>query len=198
MLPGTYRVSAAQLVEDTITPLGEPQSFEVVSIVNPTLPRQDPASVLAFQVRVGELTRAAEGVRDRISEVLEQLQAVKPAVRQTKGVDLTLLAETRALELELLDAREALTGDQTAADRGESSPPSILRRLRSVQRGSYGNSYGPTGTHRRDLAIARQEFETVTGALRKLTEEAIPTLHRKLEAAGVPWTAGRPMPALKK
>ena len=47
--PGKYSVSAAKVVDDEITPLGEPQEFEVISIGEPTIEPADPAEILALQ-----------------------------------------------------------------------------------------------------------------------------------------------------
>jgi hypothetical protein len=56
------------------------------------------------------------------------------------------------------------------------------------------SDYGPTATHRRSFEIAREEFDEIEVRLRQLIDVDLPALEAKMEAAGVPWTAGRPLP----
>ena len=59
------------------------------------------------------------------------------------------------------------------------------------------SDYGPTATHRRSLEIARQEFSEIEVGLRQLIDVDLPALEAKMEAAGVPWTPGRPLPEVR-
>ncbi len=61
--------------------------------------------------------------------------------------------------------------------------------------GAMGSTEGPTGTHRRQLEIAEEEYKEVIGDLKKLVEKELPKLHRQLDDAGAPWTPGRKIPA---
>ncbi len=42
-----------------------------------------------------------------------------------------------------------------------------------------------------------EEFAQIEPALRQLLETDLPALEEKMEAAGVPWTSGRPLPAIR-
>ena len=55
--PGTYTVQASRRADGETKELGDPQSFEVVSVLQPSLPRQDRQEVLALQKRMGQLQR---------------------------------------------------------------------------------------------------------------------------------------------
>ena len=59
-------------------------------------------------------------------------------------------------------------------------------------------TYGPTKTNRQDFEIAKEEFEAVHGQAKRLVEGDFVNLQKELEAAGLPWTAGRPVPQLDK
>jgi len=196
--PGTYSVSAARRVGDAVTSLGEPQNFEVVSLERKGLPVPNRDEILDFQRKVGELQRVAVGASGRIQEALEQIRQMKRAIRESRGAKLELFEEARALELKLMDAGETLAGDPTRRKRDEAAPPSILQRIRNALGGSMNSTYGPTKTHRRGYEIARKEYGQVIGKLQALIEKDLVNLQKKLEAAGVPWTPGRPIPGLKK
>ena len=49
----------------------------------------------------------------------------------------------------------------------------------------------PTQTQRNQYLHAGTEFTDILAALRKLIEEDLVGLEKKLEAAGAPWTPGR-------
>ena len=60
------------------------------------------------------------------------------------------------------------------------------------------STHGPTKTHRREYEIAAEEYQPIHARLQKLTGSEMQKLFGQLDAAGVPWTAGRPVPPLKK
>jgi hypothetical protein len=65
----------------------------------------------------------------------------------------------------------------------------------------YGNNYstyGPTPTHRRSLEIAQEEFAAAQKELDRIFDDDLPALEKKLDAAGVPWTPGRGVPAASR
>ncbi len=92
-----------------------------------------------------------------------------------------------------MDFRELFTGDRIKSKHDVESEPSIGSRLRVANSGS-GSIYGPTTTSREQFQIAKDQFEEKGKALTILLEDYLPALHKKLEAANVPWTSGRPLP----
>jgi photosystem II stability/assembly factor-like uncharacterized protein len=196
--PGTYSVSLAKRVDGVVTPLGEPQTFEVESLGMASMPVQDKEEVLAFQKKTGELQRAVLGANAAAQEALERLVYIKKAIDDTPGADSALADRARDIEKRLMDAQEALIGDRTKDRRDEPTPPSILRRVSGIVRGHWSSTYGPTKTHRRTYEIAAEEFEEVLGKLRALIEVDLKQLETDMEAAGAPWTPGRAIPDWKR
>ena len=62
--------------------------------------------------------------------------------------------------------------------------PGISGRLGNVIGNALGSTYGPTGTHREQLDIARADWEAQRGALEQAVEIDVPALAVRLEAAG--------------
>lgn len=77
------------------------------------------------------------------------------------------------------------------------SPGYVPSRLYGASRGR-NSTHGPTKTHRRQYEIAAERFAEVHPKLQNLTGKELEKLYEQLEKAGVPWTAGRPVPILKK
>jgi photosystem II stability/assembly factor-like uncharacterized protein len=195
--PGKYTITAEKRVRDEVMPLGSPQTVEVVSVLIPSLPAQDRESVLKFYMTAGELQRAIHGANGKAVEVLSQLVEIKQILNQSGKGTTQLLEEARGLELKLKDIRELLVGNTTKSRYNEPDRLSIMSRVNSTMN-SMRSTYGPTQTHRRDYEIAQEEFETVLGQVKESIEVDFVNLQKKLEAAGLPWTSGRPIPQLKK
>ncbi|MHC4699944.1 MAG: WD40/YVTN/BNR-like repeat-containing protein [Planctomycetota bacterium] len=195
--PGKYIVAAEKRIRDEVTPLGGPQTVEVVPMLRPSLPVQNRNAVLKFYVTTGELQRAVRGANSKVDEVLSQLGQIKQALEQSDKGSVELSEQARDLELKLRDIGETLGGGSVISRHSEPDRVSILNRISSAMSGA-GSTHGPTKTNRQDFEIAKEEFEAVLGRTKRLIEGDFVNLQKDLEAAGLPWTAGRPIPQLKK
>ena len=195
-LPGRYSVRAWRRAGDVTTPLSDPVSFEVQSIGDAAVKRQDPGAILAFQEEVGALRRAVRGASSVVDEALLQVREIEALVEDSRTVDLKLLDDARGIEVSLLDADAALSGDATKTKRHATGAPSIESRLRTALQSTLRNTYGPTGTQRQQYEIAAREYGEVIGSIRRTVEVDLENLKDKLDQAGAPWTRGRKIPAL--
>ena len=195
--PGKYTMVLERNVKGTFETIGKPQRFSVTSISKPSLPAQDREEVAAFYDSVERLSRTVRGAANRTDEALEELAEINKAIKNARIAKVDLLERTHKLETQLRELREALSGDAIRSRFSEPSVPSIQRRLGGAGSGR-GSTYGPTKTHRREYEIAAERFGEIHGDLQNLTGEEMDKLFIQLEKAGVPWTKGRPVPALKK
>ncbi len=193
--PGKYSVSATKRIDDVDTDIGTPQTFDVVPISEASLPRQDRAQTLAFQMQVGQLQRDAVGATRKLAEVLSQLGEIKQVVKNTRTLDQKLYDDSRGLELKLLDIQDQLTGDRTRAARSQTAPLSIIDRVQIALSGTLRQTHGPTNTHRRQYEIGRDQFVTAAETLKNLLEGEFQQILDRLDEAGAPWTSGRRLPA---
>jgi len=194
-LPGSYTVSLAQRVDGEVTELAGPVSFEIAPLTKPAIAAQDRAVVLAFQRETGELLRAVTGSQRAAAGAAERIGAVQQALERWPTAPAALMGEARALELRLLDLREALDGSRTRTSRAEPDLPGIAGRVNQVVRGHWNGTHGPTGTHREQYRVAREAFSAMYPDLQRLVETDLPALEERLEEAGVPWTTGRALPS---
>ena len=195
--PGKYSVTAEKQVRDEVTPLGNPQYFEVVPILTSSLTTKDPQEILEFYKTAGELQRMIRGTNGKVNEVLNQLMEIKQALRQSDKGSTKLFNEARQLELKLKDIRELLADGTIKSQYREPDQLSILNRINWSMMG-MGTTYGPTRTHQQEYQIAKQDFEAVFGQVKELVEVDFVKLQEKLEIAGLPWTSGRPIPLINK
>ena len=76
----------------------------------------------------------------------------------------------------------------------ERNLPTVRSRLGVVLLGVGTGTYGPTGTHREQLAYAAEMHTEVRERLVTLTEETIPAYERLLAESGAPWVPGSKLP----
>ena len=189
--PGTYKVQMAKVVDDVVTPLGEPQTFQVVPVENATLPAQDRDALLAFHRRTARLQRAVLGAVQAGNEAQTRINHLERALLDTPGADPKLAQDLRALEVRLIDLQEKLTGDPVLGEHNEPTPPAILDQVQGIVSGAWDSTADVTRIHQDDYAAASEAFAPILADLQKLIGQDLKAIEDKIEAAGGPWTPGR-------
>jgi hypothetical protein len=190
VVPGTYQVSMYERNDGVLTDLNQNQSFEVVSIREPTLQGSSQQDRIAFSRRVDEMRRAVSGTRKSIDEVLEQLGAIKEMLKNSTA-NMDLYAQANLLEKKIVAERDHLSGNQTQGEFAVNRPVPVTARLSSAAYNPNTSAYGPTETQRESLEIAQSEYGEIGVELTQLIDRDYETLLNALDAAGVPWTPGR-------
>jgi photosystem II stability/assembly factor-like uncharacterized protein len=192
--PGTYTATLAKQVDGVTTEIASPVRFEVERMRKGALPGSEPRATGEYLTRVAEVQRQLSAARLALRQAQERVGALGTALDRSRSAPDGLDAELHAIEQELHAIDEAIGGNRARASIEDDGPITIERRLQVAQLGVNWSTYGPTATHRRSLEIAEQQFAPVRERLRKALEETLPAFEKKLEAAGAPWTAGRPLP----
>lgn len=194
VLPGRY---TAKLV------LSGRDSVSATTLETPVIVQQDPLVQLNAaqyrelhamrlraadqQARVQAVVRSAELVKDQMTEV-------KSALKNLTGSD-SLSKQTNAVDKEIDDILKAVRGGADANDADDKNRfrPSIQDRVNGVA-GEIGDvSSPPTQLQRETLDMAMRDLEAQVSRLNGLLTTRLPALYRSLDAAGVPWTVGRPI-----
>ena len=143
---------------------------------------------------VASLERAVTAAEEAIELAFRDVQDLEKALARSATDPGTFDTELETIKQSLYDVDEALSGNRSRRAFGEPRVPNVARRLQVASISDGQSDYGPTATHRRQLEIARQEFARIEPELRKLLEVDLVALKARMEEAGVPWTAGRPLP----
>ena len=191
VMPGTYRVSVARRVDGVITPLGQPQEFQVTVEGQENMSAADRAALVEFQQKVARLQRAVTGALEAANALKPRLAAIRRALLETPSAGETLLAEATTLDKRTNDILRALRGDNALRARNMNLPPSIGERVGDIVGGQRMSTARPTQTQMNQYAAAAQDFETTLAQLRQLIEGDLLRLEKQMEAAGAPWTPGR-------
>ena len=192
-VPGTYTVSLAKRVNGQLTGLGDPQTFKVVQMREPGLKGASPEQVVAFTRQLDDLNRQVQGAASAIKDDLTETGAIKQTLLRSDAA-ISLRDTVRALELELMDLQDRVSGNVARDLYGDPGPVSISQRLSAAMMGTFRSSYGPTPTHVRSLEIAMSEFSEVKARLQEIHDTELPALRKQLDEAKVPWTPGRGVP----
>jgi photosystem II stability/assembly factor-like uncharacterized protein len=188
--PGTYQVAMYERIDGELRDLNQNQTFEVVSIREPTLPGSSQQERIAFSQRVDEMRRAVNGTRKSIDEVLQQLGAIEETL-QNSTADMALYAQANSLQKKIIGQRDRLSGNEVQGEYAVNRPMPVTARLSHVAYGPNTSAYGPTDTQRESLRIAQDLYASISTELTRLIDREYRGLLDSLDAAGVPWTPGR-------
>jgi photosystem II stability/assembly factor-like uncharacterized protein len=197
VLPGRYIAR--------LTLSGRGDSVAATSVETPVVVNPDPLVQLSAaeyralhemrlraaseQARVQGVVRSAELLKDQMTEV-------KNALKNLTGAD-SLSTQTNAIDKEVDDILMKVRGRQGAgendADDKNRFMPSIQERVNGVANEIGDVTSPPTQLQRETLDSAMKDLEREVTRLNALLTARVPALNRALDAAGVPWTVGRPI-----
>ena len=191
VMPGTYKVSLTKRLDGVMTPLGQPQDFQIIVEGQERMTPADRIALVEFQQKVARLQRAVQGALEAANALTPRFVAIRRALLETPNAPEKLLDDAAALEKRKNEILRALRGDQALRQRNMNLPPSISERVGSVVGSQRMSTSRPTQTQIDQYAAAAQEFETTLNQLRQLIETDLARLEKQMEAAGAPWTPGR-------
>ena len=191
VMPGAYKVSLAKRVGGVMTPLSQPQEFQVVVPGQEGMSAAERAALVEFQQKVARLQRAVTGALEATNALKPRLALIRRALLDTPAAGDKLLDDAAALDKRTNEILRALRGDQALRARNMNLPPSVTERVGDIVGAQRMSTARPTQTQVNQYATAAQEFEAVLVQLRQLIEADLAKLEKQMEAAGAPWTPGR-------
>jgi hypothetical protein len=192
--PGTYSVSISKEIDGVITPLSGPESFEVKQLRESSLKGSSQEDIAAFRKELEEMQQAVEALAITMEDAGKRVNAMRLALSRTSMAPGELDSGLYSLKQELFDLDEQLYGNRSQQQVGESSPPTVASRMNYAAYGIAGSLYGPTGTQKQSLELARKAYKEIRDKVIALTETRIPAMEKVLVEAGAPWIEGQPLP----
>jgi photosystem II stability/assembly factor-like uncharacterized protein len=191
VMPGAYKVSVAKRIGGVMTPLSQPQDFQVTVEGQESMSASDRLALVEFQQKVARLQRAVTGSLEAANALKPRLVLIRRALLETPSAGDKLLDDAAALDKRTNEILRALRGDNALRARNMNLPPSIIERVGEIVGAQRMSTARPTQTQVNQYTAAAQEFETVLAQLRQLIEGDLAKLEKQMEAAGAPWTPGR-------
>jgi hypothetical protein len=191
--PGHYTVSLGRLVDGVETEVAAPVGFDVERLRQGALPGATPEQVSEFAREVERINGEAEAASQALDHAAERVDLLG-AVLERSTAPAELEAERTAIRADLYALDEAFNGNKSKGELSAAEAPTIQSRIQVAAFAGQFSTYGPTPTQRRSLAIGIDELAAFKKKLAEIVDVRIPALEKKLDAAGVPWTPGRPLP----
>ncbi len=188
--PGRFSVTMAKRVDGVVTSLGNPQSFDVISIREPTLPGTTQEQRVVFENQADELRRAVDGTVKAIDEIALELDAIKEVLARSTA-DASLYEIANSIQQRVAIQRDRLSNNEARAIYKEFDEMPVESRLFHARFRSRMSAYGPTPEQRESLDIARSIYADARQQLSELFDVEYAGLKVALDAAGVPWSPGR-------
>ncbi|NNE34952.1 MAG: hypothetical protein HKN13_06935 [Rhodothermales bacterium] len=191
--PGSYTVSLSQEVDGVVTELSGPQPFEVKRLRDSALAGASSRTVADFWRTLEDTQRKSYALHGSLGKAMQRAASMKVALQRATAApgDLDKRIHDAQSSLQALDTM--LNGPAAKRGIGARSRPTISSRLFTVELGVGRSTYGPTDTHREQLAIVRTQLDVLSVELME-QEAELTELVELLEAAGAPWIEGEAMP----
>lgn len=189
VVPGTYSVSLAKVVNGVETAYDQSQSFEVKSIDNRTFASNDRKADLNFDMKAGRLYQAISGARKYLGELEKRIKYVKAATTETLALDQKTLALAHQMQRDLQEIKLSLNGNSVIAKRAEPTPTSVYGYI-SYLMWSRGESTSPVnGQQKLRFKRASEGYADVYQRIKQLAE-SVELTEKAIADAGGNWIPG--------
>ncbi|NQZ75123.1 MAG: glycosyl hydrolase [Ekhidna sp.] len=189
VLPGSYTVQLSKSINGEVTEITEPESFEVKTLDNQTLPPTDPAEMLAFHRELSSLSKSMNGARKTYDQLQEALKYYKAAARLVN--EKSLNDQVEEMEDKLKEVQVSLYGDAIKRQLEIDQAPSISSRVNTALYAGSASFTDPTETAKEVKEIAMKYLNPVIATLKQMINKDVPAINAALDANGAPWTPGR-------
>jgi hypothetical protein len=190
IIPGTYTVELAKVIDGELTELSGPQRFEVKPLHSGALEGASGEEKIAFKKEIEAFQQDNLATSLELDKSVKQIKAMQAAI-------LRLDREEKELELRIHNTSEQLKeiyslmhGSPSANEVGVSRSPTPGRRL-NVAASGLATTYGPTKMHKQSLETGKSELAKLKQSLAEIIEVTLPQLEKELKEAGAPWIEGQ-------
>ena len=165
--PGKYSVYLEEFENNIFKALSEKFSFNVIPIASKSS-KTERESLFEFQIKFDKLFADVEKLIDDINNKIKKVdEEINKLIKSENKKDLSELNNKKG---KLMDLRMELTGTISLnyADVFSGSPPSLLRRLGSMNWELYSTTSKQTKTHEKTLNISKEKYEQVLNKFKNL------------------------------
>ena len=165
--PGKYSVYLEEFENNIFKALSEKFSFNVIPIASKSS-KTERESLFEFQIKFDKLFADVEKLIDDINNKIKKVdEEINKLIKSENKKDFSELNNKKG---KLMDLRMELTGTISLnyADVFSGSPPSLLRRLGSMNWELYSTTSKQTKTHEKTLNISKEKYEQLLNKFKNL------------------------------
>ncbi len=193
VLPGTYRVSMAVYDKGSYKKVAGPVSFKVKPLNNTTFEREKDEVWMQYFTDLQTTLKDLAATKNRMSELKKRIVLLKQTALKTPEAGPDLMKEIQDAEQVMNDLHFEMYGVKPKASYEEIPPHKLPINKRFTEIAwRHINSTDPiTETEKEQLKIVKEELAVFKEKLKKLEEEQVQPVERKMDEIGASWTPGR-------
>jgi photosystem II stability/assembly factor-like uncharacterized protein len=193
VVPGTYTVTLAKLVDGITTLLTNAVAFEVAPLRKGALESKPYDEIAAFRKEIDEFSMMVSAIEQILNKDKTRVIGMQKILLRTPAVPGILDSMVHQLKRDMNALEEKFNGNKAKLEIGEKTDPTIRSRMNVAMSGAR-TTYGPTPMHKRSLEIAKSEYEVFRAELADIHDRRIPEIEKLMTEAGAPWMEGQPIP----
>jgi photosystem II stability/assembly factor-like uncharacterized protein len=187
-MPGTYTIEMAKVINESITPIGNKQSFVVKSLYNNR--QQANPELSKFYTKMESVAKTFGTITSRLSTQEKQLDLIIASFKVNSNNPEQWIKQALSAKNNIDSLKTIIYGDKAISSRFEAAAPGLQNRLYSAIYEIWNNPEGLTGTHRKDVEIVESHNESILKDLKE-NQIVIDKLNQELDRIGAPFTPGR-------
>lgn len=198
VMPGKYKVSMMMITRDGVKPLASPIEFNAVALRNTTLPAEDRAELVAFQLKAGELTRTVRGTYQYLNDLIKLVTTLKQSALITPGAGFELLSKADIIlnALDKISLKFERRSNFPSTEENPPSPVTINERLSTLLYTHWRSTSKLTKNELTAYSVLVDEFPPIYEEIKRLAEFDVKMLEAELDKLGGHVAPGK-LPELK-
>ena len=183
--PGTYTATLIKTVDGVVADLGDPISFEVVPLHEPTLKGAPPKEIIAFRKEMEALQGQMAVFSKMMEKQMQKIEAMQTALTRADRPSNDLTTRLHQAKQTLQALNQNARGYRSKREVGERNPPSPQSRMFVGVRG-LNTTYGPTEMHQATVATGKAEMAKIQAELHRFANSVMPGLESAIKTVGAP------------
>lgn len=193
VLPGKYQVKMDLVYNNQVENLVANQTFNVVRLIEPTLPADNQQEFMAFQNKLNELLRITSGTKALHAELAQKVDNLEMVAMQTNNLPTDVLPKINSLKNELKQMEWTLEGEQPKASYEEiiPAPMSIMDRLGFIVYVHNQSMTNITQKQKEGYEVIKTQIKPIISRLKTIQNQEILSIENSLNQSQAPWSKGR-------
>ncbi|HKK89741.1 MAG TPA: hypothetical protein VJ917_12890, partial [Saprospiraceae bacterium] len=183
--PGSYRATMYLDLDGKLTPVGEPLTFELKPLHEPSIERYSTDEVSSFWRKYESTVRKYSDLSYQLRRLDNNLDALMNGIEQSRGNMVELRRQHAELALKAQVLKKDFSGSPAKREIGEKTKPTLGGRIYSVSSSISRSTYGPTDTNLEMMDIIQRDLEKLEDQLSNIEKE-IETLTEQVSSSGGP------------
>ncbi|MEM6689261.1 MAG: glycosyl hydrolase [Planctomycetota bacterium] len=184
--PGKYTAQAFRSEGKEAKAIGNDVTFELESIVKPTLSSPDRNELLEQIQQMSLVANRSQSLNRELDEKLKEVRKLITRIEDNPKGSAELLDQAQSLlrSMEKLDRQ--MNGDEMKDQRWVTTKPGINQRISRALGSALSGTHGPTKTAIEQFEIGKEQFEKIEPKIKRLLKKSFPALESAMDAAVIP------------